>query len=42
MESFDAVVVGAGFGGIGAALQLKRLGYDNIVVFEREADLGGT
>jgi glycine/D-amino acid oxidase-like deaminating enzyme len=26
MENFDAVVVGAGFGGIGAAIQLKRLG----------------
>ncbi|OBJ10905.1 NAD(P)/FAD-dependent oxidoreductase [Mycobacterium sp. 1465703.0] len=42
MEQFDAVVVGAGFGGIGAAIQLKRLGYDNIVIFEREDDLGGT
>ena len=26
-EQFDAVIVGAGFGGIGAAIQLKRLGY---------------
>jgi cation diffusion facilitator CzcD-associated flavoprotein CzcO len=42
MEVFDAVVVGAGFGGIGAAIQLKRLGYDNIVLVERESDLGGT
>ncbi|HEY7054704.1 MAG TPA: FAD-dependent oxidoreductase, partial [Mycobacterium sp.] len=39
---FDVVIVGAGFGGIGAAIQLKRLGYDNIVVLEREDDLGGT
>ncbi|MEO8816181.1 MAG: NAD(P)/FAD-dependent oxidoreductase [Mycobacterium sp.] len=39
---FDAVVVGAGFGGMGAAIELKKLGYDNIVLLEREDDLGGT
>ena len=26
MEHLDVVIVGAGFGGIGAAMQLKRLG----------------
>ena len=41
-ECFEAVVVGAGFGGIGAAIQLKRLGYDNFVILDREDDLGGT
>ena len=41
-EQFDAVIVGAGFGGIGAAIQLKRMGYDNFVILDREADLGGT
>src|ERR1700694_2729093 len=41
-QQFDAVIVGAGFGGIGAAIQLNRLGYDNIVILERETDLGGT
>ena len=41
-EHFDAVIVGAGFGGIGAAIQLKRLGYHNIAILDREADLGGT
>ncbi len=39
---FDAVIVGAGFGGIGAAIQLKRLGYDNFVILDRADDLGGT
>jgi cation diffusion facilitator CzcD-associated flavoprotein CzcO len=39
---YDAVVVGAGFGGMGAAIQLKRLGHDNLLVLERETDLGGT
>ena len=41
-ELFDAVIVGAGFGGIGAAIQLKRMGYDNFVILDREDDLGGT
>jgi cation diffusion facilitator CzcD-associated flavoprotein CzcO len=41
-QQFDAVIVGAGFGGIGAAIQLNRLGYDNIVILDREDDLGGT
>ncbi|MBV8964649.1 MAG: NAD(P)/FAD-dependent oxidoreductase, partial [Mycobacteriaceae bacterium] len=39
---FDAVIVGAGFGGIGAAIQLKRLGYENFILLDREDDLGGT
>ncbi len=41
-QQLEAVVVGAGFGGIGAAIQLRRLGYDNFVILEREDDLGGT
>lgn len=38
----DALVVGAGFGGMGAAIELKRLGLSNLVILEREDDLGGT
>lgn len=38
----DAIVVGAGFGGMGAAIQLRRDGYDDLVILERESDLGGT
>ncbi|WP_343710177.1 NAD(P)/FAD-dependent oxidoreductase [Mycobacterium sp.] len=41
-QPHDVVVVGAGLSGIGAAIQLKRLGYDDIVILDREADLGGT
>lgn len=41
-DQFDAVIVGAGFGGIGAAIQLNRLGYDKIAILDREDDLGGT
>ncbi len=42
MQQLDAVIVGAGFGGMGAAIQLNRLGYDNLVIVDREDDLGGT
>ena len=40
--SHQAVIVGTGFGGMGAAIQLKRLGIDDLVMLEREDDLGGT
>ncbi|BDU07417.1 flavin-containing monooxygenase [Nocardia cyriacigeorgica] len=39
---FDAIVVGAGFGGMGAGIELDRLGLSNFVILEREDDLGGT
>lgn len=41
-ERYDALIVGAGFAGIGAAIQLKRMGYHNFVILDREDDLGGT
>jgi cation diffusion facilitator CzcD-associated flavoprotein CzcO len=41
-QQFDVIIVGAGFGGIGAAIQLKRLGFDNFIIVDREDDLGGT
>jgi cation diffusion facilitator CzcD-associated flavoprotein CzcO len=39
---YEAIIVGAGFGGMGAAIQLNRLGVSNIAILEREDDLGGT
>ncbi|MBY8859511.1 NAD(P)/FAD-dependent oxidoreductase [Nocardia sp. CA2R105] len=39
---FDAIVVGAGFGGMGAGIELDRLGLGDFVILERESDLGGT
>ncbi|GAA1458306.1 flavin-containing monooxygenase [Williamsia maris] len=39
---FDAVIVGAGFGGMGAAIALAQLGYTRLSILEREDDLGGT
>lgn len=41
-QQFDAIIVGAGFGGIGAAIALKRQGFENFVLLDRLADLGGT
>ncbi|EFQ84456.1 FAD dependent oxidoreductase [Aeromicrobium marinum DSM 15272] len=38
----DAVIVGAGFGGMGAAIALQRLGRDDLAILDREDDLGGT
>lgn len=39
---YDVIIVGAGFGGMGAAIQLKKMGYDNMLILDREDDLGGT
>ncbi|MBL1076734.1 NAD(P)/FAD-dependent oxidoreductase [Nocardia sp. 2] len=39
---YDAIVVGAGFGGMGAGIELDRLGLSNYLILEREDDLGGT
>lgn len=36
------VIVGAGFGGIALALRLRREGVEDVVVLEKEEDLGGT
>src|SRR5580765_8275517 len=35
-------ILGAGFAGLGLAIRLKRQGYDDFLVIEREASLGGT
>lgn len=34
-------VIGAGFGGIGAAIRLRQAGFDDVTIFEREGSLGG-
>jgi cation diffusion facilitator CzcD-associated flavoprotein CzcO len=35
-------IIGAGFGGLGAAIRLRQRGHDDFVVFERADELGGT
>ncbi len=38
----DVAIVGSGFGGLGAAINLKREGIDDFVILERARDVGGT
>jgi len=38
----DIVIIGSGFGGIGAAVHLKKIGIENFVILERDPQLGGT
>ncbi|WP_439957517.1 flavin-containing monooxygenase [Nocardia crassostreae] len=35
------VIIGAGFGGLGMALELQRAGIDNFTILEKASDLGG-
>jgi cation diffusion facilitator CzcD-associated flavoprotein CzcO len=39
---YEVAIIGAGLGGIGMAIALRRAGIDDIVVLERAADIGGT
>jgi cation diffusion facilitator CzcD-associated flavoprotein CzcO len=36
------VIVGSGFAGLGAAIKLRRAGFDDLVILERGDDVGGT
>jgi cation diffusion facilitator CzcD-associated flavoprotein CzcO len=36
------VIIGAGFGGIGAAIELRRHGFEDLTVLDRAPELGGT
>lgn len=40
-SSYDIVILGAGFGGLGMAAQLKMQGIDNFIVLERGSRIGG-
>src|SRR5580658_6454170 len=40
--SHQVVIIGAGFGGIGMAIALKRAGLQDFVILDRADDLGGT
>jgi cation diffusion facilitator CzcD-associated flavoprotein CzcO len=41
-EGLDAIVIGAGFGGLCAAIKLKEAGFGRLVVLEKADRLGGT
>jgi len=36
------LIIGAGFGGIGMGIGLRKAGFDDFVILEKAADLGGT
>lgn len=38
----EVIIVGAGFSGMGVAIELKRRGIDKFVILEREGEVGGT
>lgn len=39
---FPIVIIGSGFGGLGAAIKLKENGFHDFLILERAADVGGT
>ena len=39
---YDTLIVGAGISGIGLGIRLREAGFDNFVILEKAADLGGT
>jgi cation diffusion facilitator CzcD-associated flavoprotein CzcO len=40
-RDFSIGIVGAGFGGLAAAIEFKRNGFNSFTVFERQHDVGG-
>lgn len=41
-ETVETAIIGAGFGGLAAAIRLKQEGHEDFVVLERAGDVGGT
>ena len=42
MRTVQTAIIGAGFGGIGAAIRLREAGFGDFAIFERAERLGGT
>lgn len=38
----SAIIIGAGFGGLGMAIQLRKAGYEHITILEKAGAVGGT
>ncbi|GAB2551154.1 flavin-containing monooxygenase [Nocardia heshunensis] len=38
----EVAIIGAGFGGLGAAVELRRAGIDRFVIVDKNSDIGGT
>ncbi len=41
-NSYEQLIIGAGFAGICVAIQLKKAGFSNFIILERNGHLGGT
>jgi cation diffusion facilitator CzcD-associated flavoprotein CzcO len=41
-DAFPIAIIGAGFGGIGAAIRLQQEGFRSFTIFERAGEVGGT
>jgi cation diffusion facilitator CzcD-associated flavoprotein CzcO len=42
MTNISVAIIGAGVGGIGAAVKLKKAGFEQVTIFERSSGPGGT
>jgi cation diffusion facilitator CzcD-associated flavoprotein CzcO/acetyl esterase/lipase len=40
--TFDTIIAGAGFAGLGMAIQLRKAGRESFLILEKAADIGGT
>ncbi len=41
-DVFETIIIGAGFSGIGMAINLKKFKQDDFIIFERNSGIGGT
>ncbi len=41
-EYFETVIIGSGFSGLLAAVQLRKSGFDDFLLLERDSEMGGT
>ncbi|MDX1453458.1 MAG: NAD(P)/FAD-dependent oxidoreductase [Oleiphilaceae bacterium] len=41
-KTHDGLIVGAGFAGLGTAIRLRQAGIEDIVILERDSEIGGT
>lgn len=41
MKNYEVIIIGGGSAGLAAAIEIKKQGVDNILLLERDAELGG-
>lgn len=42
VEAFEVLIVGSGFAGLGMAIRMRQEGFEDFVILERDAEVGGT